>query len=203
MLQSIFDRIYKNNLWSSSETVSGGGSERARTLEIREKLPWLMEEYGLQTLLDAGCGDWNWMSLIDFTGADPGFQPFGPKKIYACDIVPDLIAANRRKYVDRAVFFEADLTADALPEVDVAMCRTVLFHMSLAHVHMALANMRKTSKYLLLTTHPHVTENIDINDGDWRRLNMTLPPFLMPEPLFQFPDGPGEDGYLALWRIDE
>ncbi len=186
MLQA-FTHIYKENVWQDPETVSGGGSTLAFTEKVRNQLPEIMKELGVGSFLDAGCGDWNWMSKIDF----------GEITVLACDIVPELIQANRQKHLD-VFFYTADFTVDPLPHVDLILCRAVLFHLSLANINLALDNMKRTCKYLLLTSHPHVTENVDIRDGDFRRLNLEL---LLGPADMKFQDGPGDDGVLALWKL--
>jgi len=192
MLAKIFTDIYETNAWGSQETVSGGGSELARTKEIRSKLNRLLGKYKTESILDAGCGDWNWMSKVNLSRY----------KVFACDIVPALIKENEKKYGSQAKFFTADITRDPLPKVDVIICRATLFHLSLANVQLALENMQRSAGYLLLTTHTQVTENTDIQDGDWRRLNMELPPFTLGSCLQQFYDGPGEDGSMGVWEVE-
>jgi SAM-dependent methyltransferase len=180
-LSDVFTYIYDANAWQDPETRSGIGSTR---LEI----PKLLSTLEVERILDAGCGDWNWMSRINL-------QDY---KISACDLVTKMIANNINAYGRQALFFVADITKDDLPEVDLILCRTVLFHLSFENIHKALRNFR--SKYLLMTNHPHVVENQDMQDGGFRRLNFCAAPFLMPEPDISIRDGSGDDGYLCLWR---
>ncbi len=187
-LESVFSGIYKTHAWHSDETVSGGGSELARTQEIREELPRVIAEYNIHSILDAGCGDWNWMKEVDLDDV----------KVSACDIVSDLVEQNRKKY-EWIDFFVADITKDDLPDVDLILCRSVLYHLSFENIKLAIQNMKKHGKYLMLTTHP-VENNKDIADGNWRRVNLLKPPFSMPEPLEWFYDGPGQDGMMGLWN---
>lgn len=192
-LAKIFQEIYKYNRWSDNETVSGGGSRLDRTVEVRETLPALLAGLGVRTLLDAGCGDMNWLSTLDL----------GNIEVQACDIVPELIAINSAGFsTKKRKFLLADITVSPLPQVDLILCRTVLFHLSFANVQKALTNFTVSgSTWLLTTTHPHHMQNIDIQDGQWRRLNLRAEPFNLPEPLQSFRDGPGDDGYLGLWKL--
>jgi SAM-dependent methyltransferase len=192
-LRTVFEDIYKSNFWADDESVSGSGSCLDRTQEVREKLPVLLQRLGASSMLDAGCGDWNWMSQVGF---DPSLR------IHACDIVTGMVKANAKRY-KRAQFFQADITQDILPIVDVIVCRTVLFHLSFENVWKALRNFRASgSTYLLATTHPYHPINVDILDGDWRRLNLQAAPFSLPWPAETFADGPGDDGFLALWKLE-
>ena len=190
MLRRRFTTIYRKNLWRVGETRSGCGSTIEWTAGLREILPALLHDLKARSLLDAGCGDWNWMSKTDLSGIE----------VHACDLVAEMIASNQARYGGMAHFFVADITEDTLPKCDAILCRTVLFHLSFANIALTLANFRATkAKYMLLTTHPHVTANKDAGDGDWRRLNMELAPFNLPEPLQMIQDGPNDDGYLGVW----
>ncbi len=192
-LKRLFSDIYQRNTWADSESVSGGGSRLDRTQEVREILPALLETLNVRSLLDAGCGDWNWMSTLKLEK----FQ------IKACDIVPEMIARNIEKYQTLThTFWVADITNAPLPRVDLILCRTVLFHLSFENVCKALENFKASgARYLLATTHPNQAVNEEIPDGHWRRLNLQAAPFNLPEPSVSFEDGPGKDGYLGLWDL--
>lgn len=189
-LQKAFQYIYETNGWNDPETKSGCGSTVSFTEGIRKILPPLLQEYNIKTMLDAGCGDWNWMGKMDLR----------PTRVLACDIVPNLIEENIEKYGSKADFFTADMTVDELPDVDLILCRAVLFHLSFENIQLALENMKRHSKYLLLTSHPFVAENREGVNGDFRRLNLRLKPISLGEPLHDFNDGPGIDGVLSLWK---
>lgn len=78
----VFSRIYRENHWASAETRSGVGSEMGRTQSVRERLPWLFDVLGAKSVLDAGCGDLNWMqhveAQVEYVGVDivPEAEPF-------------------------------------------------------------------------------------------------------------------------------
>ena len=72
---SRFQRIFEENTWGNTESVSGEGSNLDRTAVLRAKLPALLARHGVQSMLDAPCGDFYWMKEvplgdIDYTGAD-------------------------------------------------------------------------------------------------------------------------------------
>src|SRR5215470_10844794 len=67
-LAETFSAIYQNNSWRNSESVSGRGSTLARTSVLREALPILLKELNCQCLLDAPCGDFNWMRQVRLDG---------------------------------------------------------------------------------------------------------------------------------------
>jgi len=185
-LEQVFTGIHKANYWRSKETRSGGGSEVLRTRAVRSQLVGLLKGLEIETVLDAGCGDWNWMSKIDFDGI----------AVIGCEIIKAVVEENNEKYGAR--FFFADITSADLPRSDLILCRLVLNHLSFANIRKALDNFRHSgATYLLLTHFPKEDVNHDKNDGDWRPLNFCLPPFNLPEPLDTIGE---ENGCLALWR---
>lgn len=190
-IQQVFRGIYQRNFWADDETVSGYGSTIRFTKNLRMVLPEIFREYHVKTLLDAGCGDFNWMKEVDLQDVH----------YHGCDVVPELVDRNRKMFPQYS-FFASDITVDPLPKVDMIMCRCVLFHLTFDNIRMALFNMSKSCKYLLLTTHPHILQNEDKLDGDFRRLNLQAPPISMPEPIALFVDGEGDDGYVGIWRTN-
>src|SRR3954470_13466941 len=50
------------------ETDCGCGSKLENTINIRQWLPTIFREFKIKTLLDAPCGDFNWMSQTDLSG---------------------------------------------------------------------------------------------------------------------------------------
>jgi len=201
-LAARFDRIERTNLWGAATSVSGLGSEDLATAAIREALPGLLHRLGARSLLDAPCGDAGWiggMRLdVDYTGVD---------------IVPSLIAANSARVARgelRGRFLVADITRDPLPRCDLILCRDCLVHLSVQNIARAIACFRASgAQFLLATTFPEWEDNSDCEDGDWRALNMTKPPFNWPPPReliderCEEGDGGWRDKSLGLWRLDE
>jgi SAM-dependent methyltransferase len=190
-LSDTFRRIYESNWWASEETRSGGGSTYARIEVVRQGLRPLLDRLGTRSLLDAGCGDWCWMQHVDLNGIE----------YFGCDIVEALVAETAAQYAGPGrEFFVADITKDALPLVQVVLCRVTLNHLSLANVQRALVNFGRCGRYLIATNHSHMTENTDIEDGAFRPLNLLLEPFRLCEP-YAVLYHDGGDGHLAVWTL--
>jgi hypothetical protein len=194
-METLFSDIYRKNLWQNSESVSGRGSTLARTEAIMNYLPLIFQELNAKTLLDAPCGDFNWMRHTNLKGI----------KYIGADVVPDLIARNREMYAsDERTFLIMDITKDKIPHVDVILCRDCLIHLSFKHIHSALSNFKNSnSTYLLCTTHINVHENQDSVTGGWRSLNLQLPPFNFPEPFKLLIEDIELGKCLGIWRLDE
>ena len=60
-MEATFAPFYTENRWGDPESVSGPGSTLTRTSKLRSELPVFWKEIGARTLLDAPCGDFNWM----------------------------------------------------------------------------------------------------------------------------------------------
>ena len=195
----VFNKIYRTNAWGDRETYSGAGSNTINTAVIREKLPSLLKEYGVQTILDIPCGDFFWMKDI---GLDV-------KRYIGADIVKDLIASNRKKFeAPGKTFLVLDILSDTLPTVDLILCRDCLPHFSHREIRRALAGMKKSnSRYVLTSTYTSRNENPDISTGSFRPLNLQLAPFNFPAPITIFNEhcvyggGIYSDKSLGVWEI--
>ena len=193
--EQIFAKAYDEPLWGSAESRSGEGSELGATASLREYLPELFRRLNIKTFLDAPCGDWNWMRLVDLTTVD----------YVGADVVPNVIANNQAKFSRPGVrFVVADLTKDDLPRADLVMCRDCWIHLSFQDIAAVLENIRRSgATWLLVSNSPHVTSNHNKFTGlDWRHLNLRQAPFHFPSPLGALKDHyPHEPFEITLWKI--
>jgi len=198
--QVTFTEIFRANAWGNVESVSGPGSTVGRGSDFREALISLLDDRNVRSLVDAPCGDFNWMRHVlahremAYTGVD---------------IVAELIAANSDLHATPTRrFICADMTRDDLPKADMIVCRDGLVHLSFADARAAIRNFRHTgSRYLLATTFISHSRNRDVPTGGWRALNLQAAPFSFPAPLAlvderctQF-DGLYRDKRLGLWEL--
>jgi len=193
--EAVFTDIYERNLWGDSESLSGRGSTLARTTVIRRALPQLLAEVGASVMLDAPCGDFNWMQHAEL----------GPVRYIGADVVPRLISRNSEKYsVDGREFITLDITVDSIPTVDVILCRDCFIHFSFRDIRAALRNFKKSnSAYLFVTTHVGVRDHRNIVSGQGRNVNLQLPPFNFPTPLKLVVEDPDLNKCLGVWRLEQ
>ena len=59
-----FSKIYDDNIWGSDESRSGKGSELKSTINIRTFLIDFIIKNKIKLLVDAPCGDFNWMKYV-------------------------------------------------------------------------------------------------------------------------------------------
>jgi 2-polyprenyl-3-methyl-5-hydroxy-6-metoxy-1,4-benzoquinol methylase len=149
-----------------------------------------LKALGIRSLLDIACGDFNWLSEVDLSGID----------YIGWDDDPDNLEAALMRETNAAsvVFQLADAVAAKMPQVDLILCREFLQHLPNDQVRKVLDNtIESGARYLLATSHNN-NVNPDIQrPGDFRELNLTLPPFDLPKPGWSIPDR----GYiLGLWK---
>jgi SAM-dependent methyltransferase len=198
--KKMFADIHAGKLWGvDCESVSGPGSGVARASLFRADFERLLQELSIGVMLDAGCGDFNWLPTFDLRGT----------RVVGVDIVPELISGNRLRH-PASRFELADIVVDPLPKTDLILCRDGLVHLSNADIVKALGNFRRSgAKWLLTNTFVDRSENPDIVSGGWRPLNMRLPPFALPAPYRIIDeyclgyDGAYRDKRLAVWPCNQ
>jgi hypothetical protein len=194
---AVFSEIYRDNLWKGGKSRSGAGSELAYTENLRFFLPIVFERFGIQTIVDAPCGDFNWMRLV----------PLAKNMSYVgIDIVPQMISDNQKQYGDeRRRFVVANIVNDPLPNADILICRDCLFHLSNTDIVLLLQNfINSNASFLLTNTHINHGSfvNTDIKAGDFRLIDLFSEPFCLPKNVhyriedFIHPHPPRE---MCLW----
>jgi hypothetical protein len=196
----VFEKIVAENYWGDAESLSGSGSNLQQTEKLRAELPLLLSRLGVQSLLDAPCGDFNWMRLVDI----------GKVSYIGTDIVVPLIERCQQLYGNPVrQFLVRNILSDPLPRVDLILSRDCLGHFSYEHVTAALRNFRSSgASFLLTTTYTSRNGNWDIVTGSWRPLNLQEKPFNFPQPAELIIENSTEfhgefaDKCLALWPFD-
>lgn len=167
-----FSQIYNKNMWNSGESASGRGSELSHTENLRDWLIKNIPSYNVKTIVDAPCGDFNWIKFVisKFEIVYTGY-----------DIVDELINSNKQKYGSRKIIFkQGDICHDKIDDCDLLIVRDCLFHLSFEDINNFLKNIKKTNfKYLLTTTHivDKNFSNKNISSGDYRDIDIFSYPF--------------------------
>ena len=159
------------------ETVCGKGSMLKHTARVREWLPLVVKDYGINSVNDAGAGDLAWIKRVNW---NVDYRPF--------DLIPRI-----------SEVIGIDITRDVMPPCDAILCRMVLNHLvddddDWERVEMAL-NLFKQSGRFLIATNFNGTNN---DAKGFRRLNLNG---FLGEPLETIQDGHDEDCVLSLWEI--
>jgi hypothetical protein len=201
-----FTRIYDRKLWlkinpaiNADKSLSGYGSTLESTKVLRHALEGFLSQIEARRLLDIPCGDLNWMRAVQFP---PDMEYIGG------DVVPHLIAGLKANYgrediSSRRLFRVFDITKDEFDPADVWFCKDCIQHLSNWDIKAALRNFCNQSvEFALISNHTDVKENTDIPTGLCRHVDLTLPPFNLPEPRLKLPDFPidREPRCVGVWR---
>jgi SAM-dependent methyltransferase len=184
-----FTTAFEERVWKDGESVSGPGSTLQYTSDLRATLPGLIRALGCKSVLDAPCGDFNWMKEVDLTGLD----------YLGVDIVPALIGELNAKYPQHR-FEVGDITVDPFPKVDFVLCRDVLFHLSNANIVRVLENFVRSGSEWLATSHYFQTttmEDVQSDPTTFRLVNLTAPPFYFEPPDYVLKDT--APNFLRRW----
>lgn len=179
------------------ETECGAGSMVVATISIRLWLPGLFARRNIKTLVDAPCGDFNWMAHTDlsgvhYVGIDDGLQHL--KTARSKQSVPREFAPRTK------TLLHLDILEDGLPPVDAILCRDFLQHLPNADALAAIKTIHRSgAAYLIATSHSNPANRDLAAPGQYRPLNLRAPPFNFPPPLEAVDDGPGR--ILGLWTL--
>jgi len=194
-----FKLIYDKNIWKGDrETICGWGSTLEGTEVIRKELSKILSKLKVKSFIDCGCGDYSWMSKMDWTGID----------YIGIDIVEDMIIENKKKYP--GVSFRVANILDGIPAVDVVFIRDVLAHLSLKDIGIFLKKVRNSgSKYLIASTYTTATTNHESLSAKFKNRNLILSPFNLPEPMIYLKDRnlkygkPTPGRGMGVWNVTE
>jgi 2-polyprenyl-3-methyl-5-hydroxy-6-metoxy-1,4-benzoquinol methylase len=187
-----FNVIYQKNIWGSSESKSGPGSEHSYTENMRNKLIAFIKENNIQNILDTSCGDWNWMKLIQpdlctYTGID---------------VVKDIVDNHNTTYAnEKTQFINTDFLSfiknSPSNKYDLILCRHTLEHLPTEYNLEFINECKRVCKYLFLTgyNNPNRTNTDTFPDirYPYRPINLALTPYSnVLDPFFieEFYDGP-------------
>jgi hypothetical protein len=205
-IRQFFDdsKMFSDNL----ETPNGPGSTVALTQNVREWLPEMFQRYRIETMLDAPCGDLNWLHLVDL----------GEIEYLGWDCEPTLIDMAR-SHAKPNMFFERVnlLTVPHIPYFDLILSRDFLAHLPNEPISVMLQKFKDSGSRYLLTSHYPGADNVfDYQPETWswfgyaeRAVNFCKPPFDLGGKLdsVQEQEGPAgnisEPHELALFRLND
>ncbi len=173
-----FSDIYQNRGWYKG---SGSGSLPENTTMYRDLLREIITQDDIKHVVDLGCGDWQFSSLLDWSTV----------MYTGVDVVPSVIKKDEELYGAKNVsFILADIFKYELPPTDLIIVKDVLQHWPNERVQ-AFLKTAKNWRYMLVTNtvesyditdpeHPILIPeelNHDIELGDVRPIDLSMPPF--------------------------
>lgn len=168
-MKQIFERIYMHNHWGHG---SGEGSLAIHAHPYVEFLQRFLRRKRIGSVVDFGCGDWQFSSAIRW----------GDIEYRGYDIVPAVIAANRQRYQKgRISFHEMGTSLAELPAADLLIVKDVLQHWSNEAISNFLPLISRY-RFALITNCVNPagpTQNVPTADGGFRYLDVRLSPFVV------------------------
>ena len=181
------------------ESLSGPGSHIANTGEVTTALNKFIFEHNIASILDLGCGDWNWFKNVERRCAS----------YVGWDACPQMIADNCESHGCESVKFQTkDIVTEAYPPVDLIICRDVLFHMTEDLSIRVLDKIKSSCKYFLCSSFNDVKENFPHRSGwGFYKINTNAPPFDLQEYLISAEVEPmnshtGDSRYINFYRFN-
>ena len=168
------------------ETSCGGGA----TIESSQgRINWLstfIKAKNIQSIVDIGCGDFNWMSqvglgAVEYTGYDWILDP-----------------ATYAFTTPTTKFIECNAATHPIEKADLVICRSVMIHLSTNEALVMLSNiLNSVPKFLLITSFDVPDNNRTLHN--YAPLNLELPPFNLCNPIDRI-DTKGNK-YLNLYQF--
>lgn len=200
-----FTQIYHKNYWGGEQSLSGKGSDKAQTEFLKSQLIDLVKQLDVKILIDAPCGDFNWMKDIIY-GLNLDFY-------YGIEIVKELVDKLNKIYGNPKIEFQyKDIVISSLPKGDLLLCRDCLCHLTYESIFLFLENFIKSEiPYLLTTTFDKNRINKDLGrDGNsWFPICLLNKPFNFPESIKLINENCSEDSNkwtdksLGLWTKEQ
>ena len=160
------------------ESASGPGSMLEAARPCLELLDQTIRELAISSIVDMGCGDWNWMHRARW------YSEGWPVRYVGWEAHPDLVDGLNRSFARPGVGFTlTDATQAELSPVDLVICRDILFHMPVKMARKLVKKIRANARYLLTTTYPAMAENegpavyLPIPGWGFYPINMDIAPF--------------------------
>ena len=190
------------------ESASGPGSDLEAAKPCLDLVDRAIEDLRLSSIVDMGCGDWNWMRTARW------YREGWPVRYDGWEAHEELVERLTREFARPGVRFSlADATQAELPPVDLVICRDILFHMPVKMARKLLKRIRASARYLLTTTFPDMTSNegpavyLPIPGWGFYPINVDIAPFGLAafkvasahEPLG---DSDGFARHISLYRFE-
>lgn len=187
------------------ESASGSGSRVEATGPVRALIEETIEKYGVRSILDLGCGDWNWMRLVRLYSPSDGERV----RYEGWESNAKLVDMLNKTYGDGATrFYVKDVASEEFPTADLIIARDILFHMPIAVSETVVVEARRKCRYFLSTSHADVKENngpqptkIKVDGWGFYRMNLHIKPFNLAGDLLESRAEPacGQNRYANLY----
>ncbi len=164
---NIFEEIYLNNSWGFG---SGHGSLPSVTRGYRKFLQDFMKDNNIKSVVDFGCGDWQFSKYINWKDI----------RYIGVETVPNLVTKNQELHGSKNVNFI--LSPDKYYKISVAdllIIKDVLQHLEKGEIIKILKELVPRYRFVLIINNiePRRSINVNIKRGGFRPLDLRLHPY--------------------------
>ncbi len=164
----IFNAIYRD--LRPGKWPLGADSTHKNTTVYREFLQQFFVDHEIKTVLDIGCGDWNFSRLMDWSAIN-----------YLGIDVSNLILERASEYSsDNIKFYELDAISCDLPDADLAILKDVIQYWSNQEILDILPKLKKFKRVLVVGScleNDAAMLNRDTVFGEYHDVDLSQPPF--------------------------
>ncbi len=172
---SVFDEIYESGVWGRNESgqgSSGEGSTEQVTRAYRAFLENLIREERIGSVVDAGCGDWEFSQYIDW----------GEASYLGIDVSSVVLKRVDTLYAGPKIRFQQGSLVEELPPADLLIVKDVLQHLTNQDILQFIrANLRPERYRIAVLTNDrdarYSANNEQIPRGGYRGLDLSRTPF--------------------------
>jgi hypothetical protein len=164
----VFNSVYRDN----KPGAPGADSTNKNTVAYREFLQKFLIDHEIKTVLDVGCGDWNFSRLLDWSGI----------KYVGID-VSDLALERAEEFSsDNIKFYELDAISCDLPDADLVILKDVIQYWSNNEILEFLPKLKKFKKVLVVGSmleNDALMINHETTFGEYHDIDLSQPPFAL------------------------
>ena len=168
-----FSKIYAENEWGYG---SGVGSLPLNNADYIKFIKLFIERNSISSVVDFGCGDWQFSRFIDWAGAD----------YLGLDVVESVIDRNQAQFGNQKTSFLVFTPEMDLPVADLIICKDVFQHLPNRLVWQYLDLFKARARFVLITNDDWPAQNLintDIDEGGWRPILLDREPFCQMAPI--------------------
>jgi SAM-dependent methyltransferase len=136
------------------ESPSGPGSAKHAAATCLALIDVVVNEYAIRSIVDLGCGDWNWMQHAKWRSSEIIYYE-------GREAHPGLVRKLTMQFGnERTRFRVADICSTPLP--NVVICRDVLFHLPLELAELIIGRLQTNRALFISTSFLDIERNIGI-----------------------------------------
>lgn len=169
------------------ESASGPGSSQLSTVEVSDMILQCVRDRSVKSVLDLGCGDWNWMRhlMVRNEFAAVHYEGWESHAGLVETLNADFGSESR-------VFKQQDIFAGQIPASDLVICRDVLFHVDIELAARLIEELKSSGcRYFVSTSfsdqvsNTNIRKYLDIDGWGFYQINLEIAPFRLADCLIQ------------------